>query len=241
MTSDKDLDALISSTLTAMDCAKPVEKETKASIHASGGSISNDNSDDSVDKLISRIETAAPKVADHSSSSFDPSGDLGQLLEGLLTPESIVDSMESLALELESYLSHNKGTVTETERYRKQLEIYKEVSSAYKKDASILDAQSDEGERIRNRINDLQSLGSPPVEVVQKLMLSQMPGDVDSASSLDIGKEFEQFIRESGGAGSIQGLSKEDEEIIKSLSQDPDALKKLLGSGSDKPEDCSIM
>lgn len=238
MTSGNDLEALITSTLSAMETTDSGTKaaEPRAPQVADGGSV--DESDENLDKILSEIESAAPKLTGVSSGSTDSNNELGKLLEGILTPESIIDSMGSLAVELDLYLSGKNGTDSETMRYRSQLQIYKEVSDAYKADPKILDSETAEGERIRTRLAELQSLGSPPPEVVQKLMLSQFPG-TEEAGGFDIGEEFAKFVEETGSGGLLSGLSKEDEEVIKRLSRDPNELKNLLGS--DKPGDCSIM
>ena len=243
MTSENDLEALISSTLTAIDSKtreqNPVIPEFGIEPNAQGNPACTET-DDTVDKLLSDIKIVTPQVSNPSSNAAGEDADIGKLLEDFLTPDSIVESMESLAFELDIFLRGREVQDEDTKRYQSQLAIYREVSEEYKLDPNILEADSEKGERIRARIADLQQLGSPPAEVVQKLMLNQLPGN-EEAEDFDIGKEFEKFVQESGSGGLLSGLTKDDEEMIKHLSQDPNALKNLLGSGSGKPGECSLM
>ena len=242
MTTANDLESLISSTLNAFDekpreQAKPVDSNPAGS--SNPASFETEKTEDKdVDELLNKLKTAAPQISE-SSPGLDGSDEgLMKVLEGLLTPESILDSMEALAAELEKYLASNSNTNSDTERYRKQLSIYKEVSSAYKTNPGVLDEESSDGERVRKLLEELQGLGSPPPEIVEKLMMAQIP----EGGAEDLGKEFEQFLKEAGKGGLLPELTKEDEEIIKSLSSDPNALKNLLGgNGSDKPGECSLM
>jgi hypothetical protein len=235
-----DLDALISSTLDALD-GSPAPTEQPETVPSSSVA-QNDSSTETegdLDSVLSRIKEAAPQIKQVPQTEADTDSAIAKLFEDLLTPDSIVDSMEALAIELELYLKQQHGNSDDIQRYQKQLSIYKDVSSAYKLNEKILDEQTPEGERIRTRIAELQSLGSPPQEVVEKLMLNQLPAG-DAAG--DIAKEFETFLKEAGSGGVLPGLTKEDEEMLKKLSEDPNALKNLLGGAdSGKPGDCSVM
>jgi len=245
-----DLESLISSTLDAIEISeKGIEKcmeppsyeasgENEESLDTSESTVPA-STDDDVDVLLSRLQEAAPKAKICPSGITNDPKDLDQLLDDLLTPDSIVDSMESLASELEAYLKDKDLTSGENERYHKQLLVNKDVSIAYKLNSNILEEQSAEGERIRGRLAELQTLGNPPQEVVEKLMMSQLPtGEADG----DIAKEFESFLKEAGEGGLLPGLSKEDEEMLKKLTQDPNALKNLLvGDKPGAPGDCTVM
>ena len=246
MTTNQDIDSLISSTLDALDMKKeecePIhrapwpEKEVTANESRPSENASANNEND-VEELLSKLSKAAPKVDSERTDGSE--ADLAALLEGMLTPESIVDSMESLAEELEKFLNSQETPSADTPRYRKQLDIYKDVSSAYKLNPNILEDPSPEGERVRTRLAELQSLGSPPPEVVEKLMMGQLPCGEEGE---DLAKEFESFLKEAGDGGLLPGLTKEDEEMIKKLTQDPSALKTLLSDPSGKPPtDCSVM
>ena len=241
MTTGNDLESLISSTLNAFDESSVPNENEKITEGIKFPSNSPDSpesiAENDVDELLSKLKSAAPKIAETPNEAVDSDEGLMKLLDGLLTPESILDSMESLATEVESFLSGTSESNPDIERYRKQLCIYKEVSASYKLNANILEEESPEGERVRSRLAELQSLGSPPPEVVEKLMMSQLP----EGNGEDLGKEFEQFLKEAGKGGLLPELTKEDEEMIKSLSSDPNALKNLLGGSSDKPGECSLM
>jgi hypothetical protein len=246
MTTNQDIDSLISSTLDALDMKKEeleptecaLEPEAKVMENQSGSSDNSSGSNENdVEELLSKLSKAAPKVDSERTGGSE--ADLAALLEGMLTPESIVDSMESLAEELEKFLNSKQTSSADTPRYRKQLDIYKDVSAAYKVNPNILEDPSPEGERVRARLAELQSLGSPPPEVVEKLMMGQLPCGEDGE---DLAKEFESFLKEAGDGGLLPGLTKEDEEMIKKLTQDPNALKTLLSDPSGKPPtDCSVM
>ena len=238
-----DLDSLISSTLDAIEGGPPGENRAPADgAHSSSTDTCqagvNPGVENDVDALLTRIKEAAPQVKTSAAGTGSLENDMEKLFEDLLTPESIVESMESLALELEGYLNQNKATGDDCERYRKQLDIYKDISNAYKLNENILEDQSPEGERIRRRLSELQSLGSPPPEVVEKLMMSQLPTGGEDG---DIAKEFESFLKEAGAGGLLPGLTKEDEDMIKKLTEDPTAFKNLIGGKSGGPGDCSIM
>lgn len=215
-----DLESLISSTLNALDVV-PVEED----VVAPGADVPATLSDD-VDECLSKIREAAPQVA-----SNDKDDSLSNLLDGLLSPNAILESMEGLATELAIFLE-GKEDSEEIANYRRQLAIYEEISVEFKKDSNVAESKTPAGDRVRQLLEELQSLGSPPVEVVEKLMSQQLQESGDE----DIGKEFEEFLKAAGG--SFPGMTKEDEDIIKQLTQDPNALKNLLGAN--KPGDCVI-
>ena len=242
-----DLDSLISTTLDAIDKHESQERSTLRVTSDSSqeesvltGKVTNKPEDEEVEETLRRLKQVAPEVDTASKQAGSGSEEgLMNLLDGLLTPESIVDSMNSLAEELELFLEGKDETDVDVMRYRKQLAIYKEVSTAYKDNANVLEDQTPEGDHVRQRLSELQELGSPPHEVVQKLMMDQLPSNEQDG---DIAKEFENFLKEAGDGGLLPGLSKEDEEILKKLTQDPNALKNLLGDTSGKPPgDCSVM
>jgi hypothetical protein len=242
-----DLDSLISSTLDAIDQRTSEDPfSAKASVITSeqasvpGSELTTKVEDDYVEETLRRLKQAAPEVGSPSCKGASGSEEsLLNMLDGLLTPESIIDSMNSLAEELELYLDGKDEMDVDVRRYRKQLAIYKEVSAIYRDNPNVLEDQTPEGDRVRQRLSELQELGSPPHEVVQKLMMDQLPSNEQGG---DIAKEFESFLKEAGDGGLLPGLSKEDEEILKKLTQDPEALKNLLGETSGKPPgDCSVM
>lgn len=244
MTSEADLESLISSTLTAIDVTKegastegPSESIIHKSLPEKNESLASHEME--VDDVLTKLKSAAPKLADSTA----PGGDLGdgfeKMMESLLTPESILESMEELSVEMEKYLADRTDDSSDHTKYRRQLAIYKQVSCAYKSNPGILDEASEEAGAIKLLLEELQGLGSPPPEVVEKLMANQFGGE--SADGEDLGKEFEQFLKEAGSGGHLPGLTKEDEEIIKQLTQDPNALKNLLGVGNKPPGDCSVM
>ena len=236
--SHQDLESLISSTLTALE-QKPVDDTV--SFNPSVDTSTLVPADDDLDACLSRIRESAPQVADPSSSSKENDDPISSLLENLLTPDSILESMEALAAELEVYLeSRMHLTDEDTLNYRKQLVIYKEVSLAYKASPNVAESETPDGERVRGLLDQLQGLGSPPEEVVEKLMSSQL-GSLSESDDASLGKEFEQFLKDATKGGSLPGLTEEDESIIKRLSEDPNALKDLLGmTNTGKPGDCSI-
>ena len=211
----QDLDSLISSTLTALD--SPPNSALKEEDEVSD---CND-----VDECLTKIREAAPEVISGEKESEDS---FSKLLDGLLSPNAIFDSMEGLASEMAIYLEGREDS-EENRKYRRQLEIYEEVSVEYKKDSNVSESSSDAGKHVRVLLEELQTLGSPPMEVVEKLMIGN-----ESGGDEDIGKEFEEFLK----SANIPGLSKEDEDIIKQLTSDPNALKNLLGST--QPGDCVI-
>ena len=244
MTTEADLESLISSTLTAIDGRKDGDKEDLTGQKSEEKSretvqVHSPGNETDVDDVLTKLKSAAPKVADASSSSNGLGDGLEKMLEDLLTPESILESMEDLSVEMEKFLADKTGDSADITKYRRQLVIYKRVSTAYKSNPSVLDDSSPESSEIKLLLEELQTLGSPPPEVVEKLMSSQFGGE--GTEGEDLGKEFEAFLKEAGNGGLLPGWTKEDEEIIKQLTQDPNALKNLLGGGNKPPGDCSVM
>ena len=237
MTESDLLESLISSTLSAIDGADKKIQKPELSSQGEDNNLAAEEPEVEMEELLSKLKSAAPKLADPSSSSADIGDDsLNQLLEGLLTPKTILDSMEALSVEMGKYLENKEyDNSSETEKHRRQLAIYKEVAGMYKSTPTVGDDTGPEGDRVRDLLAELQTLGSPPNEVIEKLMESQL-GD---ESGDDMAKEFQQFMKAAaGGATSLPGMTKEDEEIIKQLTQDPNALKNLLGG--DGKNDCCI-
>jgi hypothetical protein len=241
--SSTNLEDLITSTLEAIevtgeDCQRNCEivpdQDRPNKLSSQGLGAEND-----VDTLLSQIRQAAPKPKVETggdASSFD---DIDALMDSLISPQSLVESMEALSLELRSFLDGKDESTEDNRRYKMQLAIYKDVSAAFKLNPGILEEQSSEGDRVRARLAELQSLGSPPQEVVEKLMLSDLSS---SGADSNIAKEFESFLKEASEGGFLPGISKEDEEMLKKLSQDPNALKNLLGTEKPgTPGDCSLM
>ena len=245
MTTEADLESLISTTLTAIDVTKSSDSAQEGAQQCEAGTRPSRSDEETVDieveELLSKLKSAAPKVTEPSSSSDETEESLAKILEGLLTPESILDSMEALSVEMEKFLV-GKDQSAETDRYRKQLEIYKAVSTAHKDNPGILEESGPVADGIRAQLTELQSLGAPPPEVVEGLMSSQF-ADSDGEEGGDLGKEFEAFMKEAAETGGgFPGMSKEDEEIMKQLTRDPNALKNLLGGAAGgKPGDCCIM
>jgi len=223
---ETDLDSLISSTLSAME--NTVKTERPPAQKANDAVVEASTSTNDVDDCLTKIRQAAPQVS--SQSSGDVSDDsLDKLLENLLTPDTIMESMEALSIEMEKFLVGKEDDISEeTKVHRRQLEIYKKVAIIYKDSPNIGDGNdSSEAVEARELLAELQSLGQPPTEVVEKLMMSQLAGDEGHEGLM---KEFEQFMKVAPGAGGFPGLSKDDEEIIKQLSENPDTMKNLLSS-----------
>jgi hypothetical protein len=199
-----------------------------------------ESANNDVDECLAKLKQAAPQVSSQSNAP-DTEESLDKLLENLLTPDTILESMEALSVEMEKFLvGKEEDESEETNKHRRQLEIYKNVAAIYKDSPNISDASSPEAVQAKELLAELQSLGQPPNEVVEKLMMSQLSSEEGHEGLM---KEFEEFMKDAGKsqAGGLPGLSQEDEEIIKQLSQDPDAMKNLLGSlGGGKPGDCVI-
>ena len=234
MTESDLLDSLISSTLTAIDVSEK-NADRPHDVPANAETTEENYYEDDMDELLSKLKSAAPKVADPSSSSADDGQEsLDRLLEGLLTPETIMDSMAALSVEMDKFLADKQDDDSAgTQKHRRQLQIYKQVASMYKRTPTLSDDAGPEGNLARSLLAELQTLGSPPNEVIEKLMESQLGDQSDMAD------EFQQFMKAAAaGEGGLPGMTKEDEEIIKQLASDPNALKNLLGG--DGKNDCCI-
>ena len=227
MTDSTDLESLISSTLTALDA----KAETVVDCFVTNEELSTQND---LDDCLTKIREAAPQVESSENGPTSDDDSLSRLLDGLLSPSAILDSMEGLSVELEKYLQENElSDSTDLDKYRRQLVIYKDISAEFKLCPDVAESDSTAGGHVRELLAELQSLGPPPAEVVEKLMGAQLSEN----GADDLGKEFEEFMKAAGGAAGIPGLTPEDEEMIKQLTKDPNALKNLLGN---KPGDCCI-
>ena len=244
MTSEADLESLISSTLRAIDVTKegasteePIDSLINELLPETNEALASNETE--VDDVLTKLKSAAPKLADSTVPGEALGDGFEKMLESLLTPESILESMEDLSVEMEKYLADKTDDSSDSTKYRRQLAIYKQVSCAYESNAGILDESSEQAAAIKLLLEELQGLGSPPPEVVEKLMANQFGGE--GSDEEDLGKEFKQFLKEAGNGGLLPGLTREDEEIIRQLTQDPNALKNLLGGGNKPPGDCSVM
>jgi len=237
---ESDLDALISTTLTA------IEGDDKTKDMKQGeGSLDAPHAKEEateIDECLEKLEKAAPKVVDHTDGTDES---LGKLLDDLLTPDTILDSMESLSVEMDKFLASGPTLSEEDlQKHSRQSEIYKEVAKIYKETPNISeDDSSPASVHLRQLLAELQELGQPPKEVIESLMVSQLGGDGVDGGSSEFMKEFQQFMSQAtsaGGSDSLPGLTKEDEEIIKQLTSDPNAMKDLLSGMGNKDGDCCI-
>jgi hypothetical protein len=238
-----DLDSLISTTLSAIEAKEPHDEDSTQSAedmkyHARAG---NTCEGQEVDDLLRKIEAAAPKASTDAHSEASGLGGFDKLLDELLSPDAVLESMADLAKEMDAFLSDKTTEYPEYERYCKQAEIYKELSTTYRTNPEVLKMASSESDDVKKRLDELQALGSPPPEVLEKLMKSEFANA--DGNKTDLGREFEQFLKEAGAGGLIPGLTPEDEQIINQLTRDPNALKNLLGDvgSGDKNGDCCLM
>lgn len=237
-----DLDDLISSTLSALDNGKKAEEVMAPPSVAARASEHPVEELNDVDECLKKLDTAAPKVVSAPESSDEG---LGHLIDTLLTPETILDSMQSLSDEMDKFLSGNPElNHDELRKHTRQSQIYKEVAKIYSDSPNVTDEDtSPEGVRLRSLLSELQDLGQPPKQVIESLMVSQLSEGGDSdANSSDLVREFQQFMTQASGndGPSLPGLTKEDEEILKQLTSDPNAMKDLLSSMGNKDGDCCI-
>ncbi len=237
---ETDLDALISSTLNAIE-GDDVLKPSKDTEEVPGGILKPDEGVD-VDECLKKLDNAAPKVVDSTDES---DGALGKLLDDLLTPETILDSMEALSVEMDKFLASGPSlSADELVKHSRQSEIYKEVAKLYKETPNIgEDESTPNSAHLKDLLAELQELGQPPKEVIESLMVSQLSGDGLDGGSMDFMKEFQQFMGQAAsgdGPANLPGLTKEDEEILKQLTSDPNAMKDLLSSMGNKDGDCCI-
>jgi hypothetical protein len=242
---ESDLDSLISSTLTAIDATKTAKESSKdiPKLSDSNGCPSSESLADEVDECLNKLGAAAPKVQAGPEASDDA---LGQLLDNLLTPDTVLDSMQALAVEMDKFLATGPSlTIDELNKCKRQSEIYNEVAKIYETSPGINeDDTSEESVRLRALLTELQDLGQPPKEVIESLMMSQLSEDGDADSS-EFVREFQQFMSQaasgsSSGSPNIPGLTKEDEDILKQLTSDPNAMKDLLSNMGNKDGDCCI-
>ena len=229
---------MISTTLSEMETKESSMKQPETSQQDRSGPEVVEGED--VDDLLSKLKAAAPKVVENQSEASGL-GSFDKLLDDLLSPEAVLDSMEDLANEMESFLSDKSPAFPEYARYVKQAEIYRAVSTAYRSNPKVLEMDNPDSESIKKKLDELQTLGSPPPEVLEKLMKSEFSND--DGQKTDLGKEFEQFLKGATSGGLIPGLTAEDEQIINELTRDPNALKNLLGdvTSGDKNGDCCLM
>jgi hypothetical protein len=171
---ETDLDSLIESTLSAMNSAEETSK--RSNINANGVQEMESANND-VDECLAKLKQAAPQVSSQSNAP-DTEESLDKLLENLLTPDTILESMEALSVEMEKFLvGKEEDESEETNKHRRQLEIYKNVAAIYKDSPNISDASSPEAVQAKELLAELQSLGQPPNEVVEKLMMSQLSSE----------------------------------------------------------------
>lgn len=224
-TSDqKLLDELISSTLTAIDSADSPKVVTQES----ADKTSETKSSDDVDEILKKLGNTS------SGSDSNPAADITNMMESLLSTDTIMESMELLSVELDAYLGDPESVRSLSEadlkRHNAQLVIYKQLAVLYKEHPKAVDdASTPQGQDTQRLLDELQTLGSPPNAVIEKLMMEQLSGLNSESGSSDMIKEFEEFMKQAGSAGGMPGFTKEDEEIMKQLSRDPNALKSLLG------------
>ncbi len=228
-TSDqKLLDELISSTLNAIDGSES-EKARSVPVVDTQEAVKPVHD---VDEILNKLGSTSAGRADHSKEA----GDMSSMLDSLLSTDTIMESMELLSVELDQYLSNPEQTRLLSEedlrRHKGQLVIYKQLAVLYKEYPSDVDnPDSARGKDTQRLLDELQGLGAPPSAVIEKLMMEQLSGlnGEESSGSSDMVKEFEEFMKQAGAGGGIPGFTKEDEEIMKQLSRDPDALKNMLG------------
>ena len=231
---ESDLDALISSTLNAIDGDEKLTKHPEVQQPVEEGS--------DIDECLKKLDNVAPKVAKPADETDES---LGKLLDDLLTPETILDSMEALSTEMDKFLATDPSlSAEELQKHSRQSEIYKEVAKIYKESPNISEDESHpESGRLRDLLAELQELGQPPKQVIESLMISQLSGDGMDGGSLDFMKEFQQFVGQAtsgDGSASLPGLTEEDEQILKQLTTDPNAMKNLLSGMGNKDGDCCI-
>jgi hypothetical protein len=229
MTSDHDaLKDLISSTLSAIDAAEP-ELKPATDAPVVDTETSNSNSDE-VDDILKKLAGASEKPQKKETD------DMSGMLESLLSQDTILESMELLAVEMEEFLGNSASSsslsVADKTRHERQLGLYQQLSSIYKDSPeAIEDPDSEQSKSVQILLDELHELGSPPSAVIEKLMMEQLSSmGAEGAESGDMVKEFEAFMKQAGSAGGLlPELTKDDEDMIKKLSEDPNALKDLMG------------
>lgn len=158
-----------------------------------------------------------------SDSKFDK--EITSLMTSMLPTDLICEPLQQIADRLEPWLKSQKGLAEkEKTRFESQLKLYRKIVSTYKDSPDPL-PEATQAE-VQQLMAELHLLGQPPDEVMK---------EISPKEAEDGGETFEDFMKT---MGLDQGLGTSEQDLLKKLSEDPEALTtamKELSAGL--PED----
>jgi hypothetical protein len=149
---------------------------------------------------------------------------LTTLMTSMLSNDLICEPLQQIADHLEPWIAKQKGLApSERSRYEKQLRMYREILSVYKKSPDPL--PDDAREEVQRLLSELHTLGQPPEEVMKQI----------TPQEAEDGESFEDFMK-TMGLGNDLGAAEQD--LLKKLTEDPEELTKVMKEiGEGKPEE----
>merc|ERR1711957_639496 len=179
---------------------------------------------DFLQNFLKSFETAAG-----SDDKFADS--LSSVMTSMLSNDLICEPLKQIAEHLAPWLQeHMEIPAEDRKRYEQQLDTYRKIIDIYAKNSDPLP----EGprEEVQRLLTELHALGQPPDEVMSKITPKEGAGGGEE-------ENFEDFMKTMGLA---DGLSGEEQDLLKKLSEDPErltkALQEMAGSMGQGGEDC---
>jgi len=171
-------------------------------------SSSPGESEDFLQSFMKSFEQAA-------SSDGDFEKQLGNMMSSMLSSDLLTNSMQQIADGLEPYLKTKKGlSKADRTRYEAQLRLYRSIVGVYKTHSDPLPDSA--REQVQAMLEELQKLGNPPDEVMEKIV----PKEVAEG-----GESFEDMMKNMGLDGP---MSTADQDLMKKLADDPEELTKVM-------------
>mmetsp|Transcript_47405 Transcript_47405/g.106435 ORF Transcript_47405/g.106435 Transcript_47405/m.106435 type:complete len:173 (+) Transcript_47405:125-643(+) len=150
-----------------------------------------------------------------AGSDKDFEKQLSTLMTSMLSNDLLTEPLQQIADALEPYLKSKKGlSKSDRSRYEAQLKLYRQIVSVYKQNPDPLpDAARDQVQRM---LNELQTLGQPPDEVMAQIVPKE---------ATDGGDSFEDFMKNMGLDSALAGP---EQELFKKIADDPEELTKVM-------------
>merc|ERR1719499_728085 len=133
----------------------------------------------------------------------------------MLSNDLICEPLEQISEKLEPWLKSQKGLAqAERNRYEAQLRMYKQILSVYRQSPDPL--PDDAQQEVQRLLTELHALGQPPDDVMKQIA----PKEADEG-----GESFEDFMK---SVGLDDNLGKNEQDLLKKLSEDPEELTKVM-------------
>jgi peroxin-19 len=192
------------------DLQKAMAEALKDTAGAAGSGEGGDQpNEDFLQNFLKSFEAAVGNDEGFANS-------LGSLMTSMLSNDLICEPLKQIAEKLEPWLKEQKDLSPEDKaRYEQQLDTYKKIIDIYEKNSDPLPDGA--REEVQKLLSELHTMGQPPDEVMKAIQ----PKEAEGGDT----ENFEEFMKSMGLA---DGLSGQEQELLKKLSEDPEELTKAM-------------